>query len=557
MTARRRIGAAVVACLALLLSACAGLPTSGPVYPGQEADATDAPQDTIFLPDRPQPGATPEQIVEGFIRAGSGPTDSWGRAREFLDAGFTAWRPEAGVTVVRPGDRVFEATEEGVVTVSVVAIATVDERGAYEPVDAGTTTLSYRLAQQDDGEWRITEAPDGIVLDRDVFPSVYQRYAVTYFDPTWQYLVPDVRWFPTTNAATRIADALVNRPVGEWLAESVVSAFPEEVTVRAAVPVESGVAQVELNDAALRLDADTLDRMLTQLQASLASAGVSRVQMSVAQAPLDAGVLATRSTRVSSPPLVLIEEGFGYFSGDELTPVEGLSAVVPTLAPTAIQLGPDRDLATLRGRNGVVYRVADDESIAVVDERTGLADPTIDGFGTVWSIPRGAPSGLIAVTLDGVAVPMPGAFAGAASVPAMAMSRDGTRLAAVVEVGSRLEIWVSGVVRDADDVPIGLGDPRLLGTVTGTGRSLAWLDEVTVGVLVVDGEAATVHEQIVGGPSTSTAAPVAVTSIAGGAAAGNVRLRAEDGTLLVRRGANWQESASGILVLATQQGTPR
>ena len=50
------------------------------------------------------------------------------------------------------------------------------------------------------------------MLDRDVFPSVFHDYSVMYFDPTWEYLVPDVRWFPTANAASRVADALVNEP---------------------------------------------------------------------------------------------------------------------------------------------------------------------------------------------------------------------------------------------------------------------------------------------------------------------------------------------------------
>ncbi len=35
-----------------------------------------------------------------------------------------------------------------------------------------------------------------------------------------------------------------------------------------------------------------------------------------------------------------------------------------------------------------------------------------------------------------------------------------------------------------------------------------------------------------------------------------VRLRAEDGTLYIKRGTSWQPTATGVLVLATQQGSP-
>ncbi|MET0734233.1 MAG: hypothetical protein ABWY55_01105, partial [Microbacterium sp.] len=78
----------------LALTACAGLPTSGPVNEGLPADHDAGSPDFSFIPDRPQPGATPEQIVEGFIRAGSGPADNWARAREFLAPGAD-WQPNS------------------------------------------------------------------------------------------------------------------------------------------------------------------------------------------------------------------------------------------------------------------------------------------------------------------------------------------------------------------------------------------------------------------------------------------------------------------------------
>ena len=33
--------------------------------------------------------------------------------------------------------------------------------------------------------------------------------SVSYFDPNWEFLVPDVRWFPAENAATLAARALI------------------------------------------------------------------------------------------------------------------------------------------------------------------------------------------------------------------------------------------------------------------------------------------------------------------------------------------------------------
>ncbi|MGA1828193.1 hypothetical protein, partial [Microbacterium sp.] len=391
MNGRRSIRAALVVIAALVLAACAGLPLSGPVNPGLAAGEDAGSPEFIFRPDEPQPGATPEQIVDGFIRAGSGPgpAANWEVARMFLAPSIReTWKPEASVTIDVPDDRESVSPSEGAVELSLVAVATVDSSGAYQPV-AGLTQLSFRLAQQDDGQWRITEAPDGVVIDRDVFVNVFHRYSLMYFDPTWQFLVPDVRWFPTTNAATRIASALVNGSPSGWLGGSVVNSFPESVSLaRPSVPLESGVAQVTLSAEALQLESTTLDRMQTQLTASLATASVSGAQMLVASTPLTAEPVSTRSTRVTGPPLVQTEAGFGFLSGDELTPVAGLSDAMELIAPAAIQVSPDRDFAAVRLVGGGVARVPADSPVAVVDTRSSLIDPSADPFGYIWSVPR-------------------------------------------------------------------------------------------------------------------------------------------------------------------------
>ncbi|GAA1946303.1 GerMN domain-containing protein [Microbacterium deminutum] len=556
----RGILAVVVLAVALVLSACAGLPTSGQVYPGLPADADANPPDFSFLPDRPQPGATPKEIVEGFIRAGSGPglTETWERAREFLAPEIRdKWKPTAVVTVDVLGDRVYTSAAEGSVSLSLVAVATVDDKGAYEQAEGGPTSLPFELAKQADGEWRITQVRDGIVLDRDVFPTVFHHYSVMYFDPTWSYLVPDVRWFPTGNAATRVAEALVNKPPSEWLADSVTTSF-QGVTVLPSVPVDpSGVAHVDLSESALSVPPDTLDRMLTQLQASLATAGVVEVQLSVGTTPISASPVPVRSTRVTGPSLVLTKDGLGFLVGEQLQPVPGLSDVVKTVSPVSIQVTADRDWAALRLTDGTVWRQGADGSSDRVDARPGLVDPTIDQFHTVWSVPRSNPGALTAHLPNGSSVAVADAWPGATEVSSIAISRDGARMAATVTSGGSTQVWIAGVVRATDGTPKRLGAPVALGEAVGTGVSLAWLDDITLGALSHAGDTSQVSEQLVGGPAGSTAAPAGMASLAGASAVSAVRMRGEDGLLYVRRGTNWQQTASGILVLATQQGMPQ
>ncbi|MHC3000529.1 GerMN domain-containing protein [Microbacterium sp. HJ5] len=560
MTRRRGIPLLIVAMLALVLTACAGLPTSGQIKFGLSTDdAPDAEEISFLLPDSPQPGATPEQIVEGFIRAGSGPglTANWDRAREFLTDDFAdVWQPRAGVTVDILTDRRTSEPEEGVVDLAITQVANVDANGTYERAGIGEQLLPFELTQVD-GEWRISQAPDGVVLDEDVFPQVFHRYSVMYFDPSWQYLVPDARWFPTINAPSRVADALVDGPRSAWLAESVESAFPESVEVVASVRGTGNATVVDLNEAALSADPQTLDRMYTQLRESLRTANVTNVELTVDSVPLDAEAVDVRSTRIPGAPLVQTADGFGFLTGSTLEEIDWMSSLTAQFPPVSVQMGPDGDVATARLATGEVVRFREDETYDVLDTRPGTIDPSIDPFGIVWSVPRGEPAAVRAFLPDTTAVDVADAWSGATSIAAMSVSRDGTRLAAIVSAGGRNALWVAGIVRSPDDeVPVRLGDPVQLAAVTSAGIGLAWLDDLSVGVLSGDAEGSTVLEQVVGGTSATSATGAGMTTIAGASSLSSARLRADDGTLSVKRGTSWQPTATGVLMLATQQGSP-
>jgi len=552
----RSVIAAVAAALAL--TACGSLPTTGQVQPGLPAgDVATAPE-FAFIPAGPQPGASPEEIVDGFIRAGTGAAGGWERAREFLAPSLRdEWDPTASVTV-DIGEREFTSPTEGQVSAALVRVATVDENGAYS-LDEGTTTeLPFRLAQQDDGEWRITEAPDGIVLARNVFPSIFHEYAVMYFDPTWTYLVPDVRWF-ATNAATRISRALLDGAPSPWLAESVVTAVPDSVHLEpAAVPVSSGVANVGLSSEALDLDAETLSRIQAQLDASLQTANISHADLFVETTPLDPEPAVTRSTSVVAQPLVLTEDGFGFLTGGEIAPLPGLSQLVVETQPAALQVAPDRDFAAARLANGAVARLDAEQGVLVTDTRSGLVDPSADPLGYVWSVPSGAPSAMQVVGVDGAVRPVADAWTGATQVRAMSVSRDGTRVAAAVSAGGSSEVWVAGVVRDAQGVPVRLGEHERIASLPGQALSLSWLDDSTVGVLASGmGGGVSLFEVVVGGTMTTTDAPTTASSVSGVNSPAAVRLRTDDGLVYVRRGSSWAQTTQGVLVLATQQGRPR
>ena len=58
----------IAALLLIVLTACGGLPTSGPVNAGKSIPDADTNGGVVFFPDKPSPDATPEQIVETVLQ---------------------------------------------------------------------------------------------------------------------------------------------------------------------------------------------------------------------------------------------------------------------------------------------------------------------------------------------------------------------------------------------------------------------------------------------------------------------------------------------------------
>ncbi|KHK98902.1 hypothetical protein LK09_08595 [Microbacterium mangrovi] len=548
----------LVAVLLGALTACAGLPTSGPVQEGLPPGAV-APPDFTFTPQKPQTGASPEQIVQGFIDAGSGPQDNWATARLYLAPILkNKWDPRASVTIDDRSQRRYASPSNNQVTLTASPTAGVDATGAYTPSEGGQTPLPFTLVKVD-GQWRISKAPNGVVLGADQFGSVYRQYELMYFDPTWKYLVPDVRWFPATNAVTQIAKELIDGKPSPWLAGSIASAFPDNVALDPpSVAVDSGAAKVPLSGGALAAQQTTLDRMQTQLEASLKTAGVSEVAMTAGGTTLAAHAVSTASTAIRAQPFVQTGKGVGYLqsNGTGVDQIPGLSPAIAHTGPTAMQISADQTTAAVRDRSGAVQRVPAKGQALLLDHRSGLVAPGIDPQGYIWSAPASAPAAVHAYNPAGRQISVAGAWPEASHLTAMSVSRDGTRLAAIVTVGGQPQVEVAGIVRGTDGAPQSLGQPMLLGTLPGNGIDLTWLDDTTVGVVAHDSAGLTVVAQTIGGPATGTAGPSGAATIAGSTGT-VVRVRSADGTLYNQRGSNWELAAAGITVLGTVQGLPQ
>lgn len=564
-TARHRLLAAVALVPALLLSACVSVPFSGGVELGGDLD-TGVDVDVDFLPSGPSAGATQEEILRGFLAATTAAQNNYGIARSYLaDDAADVWNPYAS-TLVRAREGVIAHVDESTLTYSVPIVASVDAVGRYSIADdAATQTLPAFRFVQEQGEWRIAELGDGILISQQAFPSAFSQHTLFYWDAAFRNLVPDLRWFPTrSEVATRVVRAVLEPPTS-WLGQgATVSAIPAGTQLALApVSVEAGIAQIDLTSEVLALTDLERQRLRLQLAASLrAVSGVVGVQLTV-----DQNAVAIPEWTAGAPdvvpqvdPRLLLrtDDEFGFATGGEVEPLGTLTPVIISLGATAVALASTRTLATLLSPQGVWAVRAGDAPPVLLDERAGLIAPSIDGYQFVWTATAaasGAAAGIRATELDGTAHVVEAALPDGTRIVSLAVSRDDARVLLLLDGPGGPRLVHTAVIRDeSSGVPVRLGELRDLPLDGDTAVGATWVDEVRVASITRIGEQTLVELHELGGRTRPLGLPPQAMQIVGGnGGVDGIRVLGADGAVFEPRGSGWQNTGLRASFLGTQQ----
>lgn len=556
------LAASTAVALTIGLSGCGGIPTSGPVRVG-EVLSEQGESDVEFLPFGPEAGATQLEILRGFILAFRGPAGDFEVAREFLSREFSgAWNPMSNVTVrsADSGER-FPTVDTDTLAYSISAIATIDATGALRQNSAPVNqTLEFDFVQEN-GEWRISHAADGIVLSDAAFHATFRQHALYFLDPTGDRLVPDLRWYPGGSAALRIVTALLDGPPA-WLQGAVRTAFPEGTTLLGpSVDVQSGSATVDLSADAVRAGARDRQLMQLQLQESLSNvATIRRVSITASGTPLRINELGASvpeaDPRVDVRAVVLKDGTFGYLAGDEVTPIGQLSARVLETAPRGATLAADAGSAAVLGSAGVSIARANDSPSLVLDARTDLVAPSIDAHDFVWSASASAPGTVRVFDFAGAFVDISTDLPSDARVVSIDVSREGARIAILLAASSGPRIVVKAINRDPNQnqLPISLSESVLdMSWQGGTAIDATWVDNLSVATLSGESGQPSVMLFEVGGERSSLGQPPSAVALVGGNGVPGIRVLGADGTVITRTGNGWTDTRVGVAFLATQQ----
>ncbi|WP_306366262.1 LpqB family beta-propeller domain-containing protein [Nocardiopsis sp. CC223A] len=249
-------GASALSCL--FLTSCAGVPTTGPVVPGEGGDGGADPYGGYvrLLPAGPQAGMNPDGLVGSFLKdMGSFEEDHRAARVYMLPDTDDEWSPDGSVKVFSDLDTVdleTEVSDDGLtatVRMRTPLVATIDEDGKYRPGATGTLMdETFTLAREEgdpEGEWRIQSLPDDLILSRLDVERTHRPFNLYYFNREGTSLVPDPIYLPvsTDRLAGRLLARLGEGPTS-WLGPAVRSEFPEDARVDVTADSESVVVEL-------------------------------------------------------------------------------------------------------------------------------------------------------------------------------------------------------------------------------------------------------------------------------------------------------------------------
>ncbi len=539
---------------AMFLAGCAQLPTKVDIKSGPELVAPEAADFSYYIPTGPSEGSSQQEIVSGFLAAGTGPQNDYSVAREFLTDEFAQrWNPAAEV-LIRDGAPGFTPSGESSLMVDVRVGASVDEHGSYrENLEPEQITLRFNL-EREGGEWRISNAPNLTVVTSPVFSVVFNAFQVYFYNNTQNALVSDVRWFPSrASTGTKLVNALLAGPSAH-LAQGVVSSIPDgtKLTIDA-VNIQDGVAQVDFDSTALEADALERRLMLTQLRATLMQlVGVADVQVSINSSPQEIIPANLQTPSVGGAAFYLRNTGIYRVTGTNDTVIRGTAGFLNAESVTAFDVTEDGDWIAYATAAGVT--LVDNTGLSgraeTVSTRQNVRNLFFDSYGYLWVIPVGAGEPIEIVSRAGERKYLFENLRGDRGQ--VRIGPAGARLASL-ETGELSRIRTYSVSRDLAGWPIKLTLGGLVHTSIGTVLSFTWQSADTLRVLEETSSGLTsISDYPITGPRAQLSIPpVTGVEIYTGAAGLSTYLVAENGEVWVLTGSAWRRVVANAMLIAT------
>jgi hypothetical protein len=536
----KRLCATILA--AACLSACAGIPTSGPV--SRVAADKGFGQSTVrYAPAGPARGASPQDIVSGYLDAMLAYPITTGTASAFLTADANkAWNSLAGVRVYsapqvaapvvtgqRGSDTLERNGDQVTVTVSVVNESRLNVQGRYTEM-TGNGEIKFRLTKIS-GQWRISNPQKGLLVNRKFFSDYFRPFNVFMFDRPGRRLVPVPIYVAVGDQlATALVTSLARGPAPDP-GNTLRTYVPKLKTLRPSVPLTSdGITDVGFDQDFSTISKSTQDHLSAQivwtLRQVLDITAVRLVGGTTVLSPHDLTAQPIGSWDAYGPN---IARGQAYaLSGNRVVEIDDgriapLSGTWGKDARGAVQIAVSSDgvAGVLNGSSQVRVTSRSGGSPRLIDGNAYIA-PRWDDDGNLWLIDREAGRARIRLSKGRQLRALPVGDLARLNISTFALSPDASRYAVTARRGKSSAIYVGAIQRDAKDRIIGLGDPKRLTTPAENPTSVTWESGTRVSFLGDSEPGRQVYTAIIDGSATT-----------GGASGGNALLPDVDADTLV------------------------
>jgi hypothetical protein len=447
----RRLLTALLALAVLTgLTGCLSVPRSGPVVSTQVQVTPGADNGFSIVPAGPADGASPAQIVDGFLDAMQAAPLSTTVARQFLSSDLaSSWDPSR--RTITYTDKSAPSGDSNL-AVQLLGANWLDARGAWRGLLPGSDQLDFALAKVN-GQWRITSAPDALVVPESWFDDRFTQVSLYFFDPTVHVLVPEPVFVPRgSQLATTLVRDLLNGPSGP--AGVLRSFLPTGGSEGLSVPVTTdGIAQVDISSTTQQNER-TLGLMRAQLAWTLRQdPTVQAVQITVDDParpdagagqvfPVTEGLAYDPTGYDASNAIFGLRSGVLGMVGDQepgsFLAVTGPWAVERPVGQVRVDLTAGAAAGVTTDGTEVLTGPLGEGTLHPALSGTRFLPPAWDFSRRLWTLDRtrdGAVVRYLPVSASGVpgapqTVRVPGVSG--ADVRSFLVSRDGTRLVAVV-----------------------------------------------------------------------------------------------------------------------------
>ncbi|MDT0495070.1 LpqB family beta-propeller domain-containing protein [Streptomyces griseus] len=490
---------ALLGCSLIVLVGCGSMPVTGDVKAVDASQPGDS-QVQVYAVE-PREGATPSEIVDGFLESMTSDDPDFRTTRKYLSADAAkTWQPSEGTTVLaqapnRGGPLLHEEDrrdDETSYTLTGEKVAAVDAQSSYQPLAPTDYSQMLHLVREKTAggksEWRIDIVPDGLVLGQSDFKRLYRSVNKYYYatgrpngQPT---LVADPVYVrngtdPVTrmSTATQTVRTLLEGPTN-WLRPVVDSRFPTGTALRKGVvalaPDDQNVLKVPLNGKADKAGRTACRMMAAQVLFTLkdlTSARVEQVELEGTRGrlcALDADEAAKFSSDSGSdgPDSQYFIDAKGRLQRiPGANEGSGTPEVVPgplgvgTVVMGAVGVARDEQRAAAVSATGQSLYVASLDAEGPLPEPVvtstakkaadRLSAPSWDGRGDLWVADRDLAGPRLLRLVKGEGEPqevrVPGL--GGGRIEELRLSADGVRIALLVKEDGRTTLKIGRVER--------------------------------------------------------------------------------------------------------------